>query len=51
MGMVQLHFTQDEVWLMPIGQLLDLIACHQQYMGREKPKRDLSLDEILPIGI
>jgi hypothetical protein len=34
---------------MPLGYLLDLITCHKQFLGIEKPKRELSLDDILPV--
>jgi hypothetical protein len=48
-GTVQLHFSQEETWLMPLGELLDLIACHRQFLGYEKPKRELGIDEIIPV--
>jgi len=32
-----------------MGYLLDLITCHKQFLGIEKPKRELSLDDILPV--
>lgn len=35
---------------MPFGQLLDLWECHRQFMGWSKPKRNLSIDEIIPAG-
>ena len=35
-GIGQLHFTQEEVWLMPLGLLLDLWTCHKQFMGDRK---------------
>jgi len=34
---------------MPMGQLLDLWACHKQFNGLEKPKREWTIDEVLPI--
>lgn len=48
-GTVQLGFSMDEVWLMRFGLLLDLIACHRQYTGVEKPRRGYSLDDIIPM--
>lgn len=41
----------DEVWLTPFGLLLDLWECHRQYTGQAKPKRELSIDDIIPDGI
>jgi len=34
---------------MPIGKLLDLWTCHKQFIGAEKAKRDVSIDEVVPI--
>jgi len=34
---------------MPIGKLLDLWTCHKQFIGVEKAKREVSIDEIVPI--
>jgi len=28
---------------------LDLWACHKQFMGMEKPYRELSIDDIMPL--
>ncbi|WP_205408695.1 hypothetical protein [Acetanaerobacterium elongatum] len=47
-GTVQLNCSELEVWLMPIGKLLDLWECHKQFWGISKPKRELSIDEIIP---
>lgn len=44
-------FTQQEVWDMPIGLLLDLWECHKQYTGLSKPKRAYGIDDIIPVGI
>ena len=41
--------TADTFWNMSIGLFLDLWACHQQYNQREKPLKELSIDEIIPI--
>ncbi|GHU76982.1 hypothetical protein FACS1894188_10390 [Clostridia bacterium] len=46
-GTSQLGFSEDETWLMPLGQLLDLMACHRQFLGIDKPKKDYTLDDIL----
>lgn len=36
---------------MPFGLLLDLWECHRQYNGITKPKRDLTIDDIIPYGV
>ena len=36
---------------MPFGLLLDLWECHKQYYGTAKPKRELTIDDIIPDGI
>ncbi len=50
-GLALLHLEQDEFWEMPFGLLLDLIECHKQYHGIAKPKRELTIDDIIPCGI
>lgn len=50
-GIAHLHLTQDEVWLMPFGLLLDLWECHKQYNGLAKPVREYFIDDIIPAGI
>lgn len=50
-GIAQLHLTQDEVWTMPFGLLLDLFECHKQYNGLAEPKREHLIDDIIPDGI
>jgi len=50
-GRAHLHFTEDEVWLTPIGHLLDLWECHKQFHGMAKPKRELFIEDIIPAGI
>lgn len=36
---------------MPFGLLLDLWECHRQYNGIAKPKRDITIDDVIPFGI
>nr|DAJ97217.1 MAG TPA: hypothetical protein [Caudoviricetes sp.] len=36
---------------MPFGFLLDLWECHRQFFGMAKPKRERTIDEIIPYGI
>lgn len=50
-GLAHLDLSQDEVWLMPFGLLLDLWECHRQYNGIAKPKRDLTIDDVIPFGV
>lgn len=47
-GTVQLGYSPEDVWLMPLGLLLDYMACHKQFLGMEKPKREVTLDDIIP---
>jgi hypothetical protein len=42
---------EDEFWLMPVGYFLDLWTCHKQFLGIEKAKRLLSIDDIIPESI
>jgi hypothetical protein len=50
-GVSQLHRQEDEVWLMPIGELLDQWEIHKQFTGMTKPKREVFIDDIIPVGI
>ena len=36
---------------MPFGLLLDLWECHKQFLGLTKPKRELTIDDVIPYGI
>lgn len=36
---------------MPFGLFLDLWECHKQFKGIAKPKRNMSIDEVIPYGI
>ena len=36
---------------MPYGLTLDLWECHRQENGMAKPKREVSIDEVIPLGI
>jgi len=51
LGTVHLNRAEREVWLMPLGYLLDLWECHRQYNGMAKPKREHFIDELIPSGI
>jgi hypothetical protein len=50
-GVTQLHRPESDVWLMPIGELLDQWEIHKQFTGMAKPKREVSIDDIIPMGI
>ena len=50
-GLAHLHLSQDEVWLMPFGLLLDLWECHKQYNGQAIPAHEHYIDDIIPDGI
>ena len=47
-GTDHLNRKEDEVWLMPIGYLMDLWECHKQFIGTTKPKLNLSIDDVIP---
>ena len=32
-------------------RLLDLWECHKQFLGLAKPKRELTIDDVIPYGI
>lgn len=48
-GTVQMGFSDEKFWTMPMGLFLDLWACHKQWLGLEKPKRALTVDDIIPL--
>ena len=50
-GKPQLGFTPEETMLLPFGLLLDLWECHKQFLGLAKPKRELTIDDVIPYGI
>lgn len=43
--------SADDFWLMPIGLFLDLWACHKQFLGMEKPRRNCTIDDVIPLNI
>ncbi|WP_277673346.1 hypothetical protein [Piscibacillus halophilus] len=50
-GTAQLNRREEEVWLMPMGYLMDLWECHKQYMGIAKPLMEVSIDDVIPVGL
>ena len=50
-GVTLLNRTEEEVWLMPLGHLLDQWEIYKQFNCLSKPKRDHFIDEVIPYGI
>lgn len=50
-GVTQLGRNEENVWLMVVGDLLDQWEIHKQFVGMAKPKVELFIDEIIPVGI
>ena len=48
-GTVQMHMSDEQFWLTPLGLFLDLWACHKQFLGIDKPHRETSIDDIIPL--
>ena len=46
-GTVHLNRSEEEVWLMPIGHLMDLWEIHMQFLGLAKPKIETFIDDII----
>lgn len=36
---------------MPLGYLLDQIEVYKQFNGLAKPKKELTIDDIIPVGM
>jgi len=50
-GTTLLGRAERDVWLMPIGHLLDQWEVYKQFNGLAKAKREYYIDEIIPNGI
>ena len=50
-GVTLLERTEREVWLMPLGALLDQWEVYKQYHGMAKAKIEYAVDEIIPVGV
>jgi len=50
-GVTQLCRNEENVWFMTIGDLLDQWEIHKQFIGIAKPKVELFIDEVIPLGI
>ncbi len=46
-GVVQMGFSDEQFWTMPFGLFMDLFTCHKQWLGIEKPCRELTIDDII----
>ncbi|MEI6132975.1 MAG: hypothetical protein WCQ41_09175 [Bacillota bacterium] len=47
-GVTQLRRVEHEVWLMPLGELLDHWEIHKQYIGEAKPRVEVFIDDVIP---
>jgi len=47
-GTVQMGMSNEDFWLCPLGLFLDLWTCHKQFLGIEKPKTEVFIDDLLP---
>ena len=50
-GTVHLNRSEEETWLTPLGLLLDLWECHKQYLGIAKPLVELTIDDVIGLGL
>jgi len=50
-GTVQMGMSTEDFWLVPIGLFLDLWTCHKQFLGMEKPKRNWTIDDVIPLDV
>lgn len=50
-GVTLLGRSEREVWLMPLGALLDQWEVYQQFHGLAKTKVEYSIEDVIPVGI
>ena len=48
-GTILMGMSEDRFWHMPIGLFLDLWAAHKQWLGLEKPLREQTIDDLVPV--
>ena len=48
-GTVLMRLFVDEFWTMPFGLFMNLWACHKQFLGMEKPSREQTIDDVVPL--
>ena len=50
-GVTLLGRSEREVWLMPLGALLDQWEVYKQFHGLAKTKGDHYIEDVIPLGI
>ena len=50
-GVTLLGRAEREVWLMPLGALLDQWEVYKQFHGIAKPKQECYIDQVIPNGV
>lgn len=50
-GVTLLGRAECEVWLMPLGALLDQWEVYKQFHGIAKPKQECYIDHVIPNGV
>ena len=50
-GVTLLGRSEREVWLMPLGALLDQWEIYKQFHGLAKANAQYAIDDIIPVGI
>ena len=50
-ALARLSMNRTEVGLLRFGHLLDLIECWRQEVGVSKPRRIVTIDDVIPVDI
>ena len=50
-GVTLLRRPEREIWLMPLGALLDQWEVYRQFNGLTKPLGAVTIDDVIPQGI
>ena len=50
-GVSKLNRSEQEVWLMPLGHLLDQWEIYKQFEGLSKAVREVFIDDVIPTGV
>ncbi len=50
-GVSLLHRSEREVWLMPIGALMDQWEVYRQFNGISQPHKAATIDDVIPMGV
>ena len=50
-GVTLLGRPEREVWLMPLGDLLDQWEIYRQFHSMAKPYVERDIDDVVPVGI